>query len=231
MRVTVIYATALFVIATTLMALGPRVQDRVVGQLSTNLHNLGHGHFGTLLGSAFVTAEGQTYLLLPGLVCLLGLAELLWCSRRLMQAFALGHIGATLIVAAGLAAGIEFGWEPRSIADAGDVGLSYGAVAVLGALTAAIPARWRATWISGWLTVALVMVAATAGADFTAVGHCVALVLGMVLSLRFRVESHWTRVRFGLLAVAVAFGLLLLVGVALPSAPPVISRMHHLVGE
>jgi hypothetical protein len=216
-RVTVAYAAALFVVATVLLALGPRVQDRVVGQLSTNLHNLAHGHLGTLLGSAFVTSEGQTYLLLPGLVCLMALAELLWRSRRLFQAFALGHVGATLIVAAGLAVAIKLGWVPFSLSRATDVGLSYGAVAVLGTLTAAIPTRWRPAWIAGWLTVALAVVAS--GADFTAVGHTVALVLGMALASRFRAAPQWTRPRLALLAVGVAFGLLMLVGVSFATAP------------
>jgi multisubunit Na+/H+ antiporter MnhF subunit len=94
-RVTVAYAVTLLLVATILLVLGPRVQDRVVSHLSTNLHNLAHGHLGTLLGSAFVTADGQVYGLLPGLVCLLALAELLWRSGRLVLAFGLGHIGAT----------------------------------------------------------------------------------------------------------------------------------------
>lgn len=216
-RVTVAYAAALFAIATVLLALGPRVQDRVVGQLSTNLHNLAHGHLGTLLGSAFVTSEGQTYLLLPGLMCLMALAELLWRSSRLLQAFALGHVGATLIVAAGLAVAIKLGWMPMSLARASDVGLSYGAVAVLGTLTAALPARWRPAWIAGWLAIALAVVAS--GADFTAVGHTVALLLGMSLASRFRVAPQWTRPRLALLAVGVAFGLLMLVGVSFAAAP------------
>jgi hypothetical protein len=217
-RVTAAYAVTLFLVASMLLALGPRAQDRVVGQLSTNLDNLARGHLGTLLGSAFVTSEGQTYLLLPGLVCLMGLAELLWRSKRLVQAFALGHIGATLIVAVGLAGAIKFGWLPISIARVSDVGLSYGAVAVLGTLTAAIPMRWRPAWIGGWLTVALVVVAS--GADFTAAGHTVALILGMLLSTRFRVDARWTTLRLALLAAGVAFGLLLLVGVS-PTAAPV----------
>ena len=216
-RVTLAYAAALFVVASVLLALGPRVQDRVVGQLSTNLHNLAHGHLGTLLGSAFVTSEGQTYLLLPGLMCLLALAELLWRGRRLIRAFALGHIGATLIVAAGLAVAIKLGWVPSSITRASDVGLSYGAVAVLGTLTAAIPTSWRLAWIGGWLTVALVVVAS--GADFAAAGHTVALILGMLLSCRFRLAPVWTVPRLVLLAAGIAFGLLLLVGVSLPTAP------------
>ncbi|CAN5851782.1 hypothetical protein BH09ACT7_BH09ACT7_32620 [soil metagenome] len=221
-RVTVAYASALFVIASALLALGPNVQDHVVRQLSTNLHNLGHGHLGTLVGSAFVTVDGQAYLLLPGLVCLLTLAELLWRSRWLVQAFALGHVGATLVVAAGLATAIKSGWLPISMAGVTDVGLSYGAVAVLGTLTAAIPARWRPAWLAGWVTVASVMVVASAG-DFTAVGHTVALVLGMLLSLRLRMRMPWTKPRWALLAAAIGFGLLLLVGVSLPMAPLAVS--------
>lgn len=216
-RVTLTYATALFVIASLLLILGPQVQDRVVGHLSTNLENLGRGNLGTLLGSAFVTAEGYTYLLLPGLVCLLALAELLWRSRRLIQAFALGHVGATLIVAAGLAAAIKLGWLPISMAYAKDVGLSYGALAVLGTLTAAIPMRWRPAWISGWVTTAVVV--AVAGSDFTAIGHAVALLLGILLSIRFSSDSHWTPARLSLLSIGIGFGVLLLVGVSPHVAP------------
>jgi len=217
-RATAVYATVLFVIASVLWALGPQAESRVVDQLSTNLHNLRHGQFGTLLGSAFVTSEGQTYLLLPGLVCLLALAELLWCSRGLIQVFAIGHVGATLVVAAGLVAAIKLGWVPVAIAGVRDVGLSYGAVAVLGALTAAIPSRWRLAWVVGWLTVAGVVVAS--GADFTAAGHTVALILGMLVSTRLQLDTQWTIARSALLGIAVLFGLLLLVGVS-PSVAPI----------
>lgn len=216
-RVTLSYATALFVIASLLLMLGPQVSDRVVGQLSTNLENLGRGNLGTLLGSAFLTAEGYTYLLLPGLVGLLALAELIWRGRRLIQAFALGHVGATLIVAAGLATAIKLGWLPVSVAHAHDVGLSYGALAVLGSLTAAIPMRLRPAWISSWATIALVV--AVTGADFTAVGHAIALLLGILLSIRFSPDCHWTPARLTLLAVGIGFGLVLLVGVSPQAAP------------
>ncbi len=39
---------------------------------------------------------------------------------------------------------IEIGWLPWSISRVSDVGMSYGALAALGALTAAIPGRWPA---------------------------------------------------------------------------------------
>ena len=58
MRVTAAYAVVLVVVAATMVALGPQVQGRVIDHLSTNLHNLRHGHLGTLIASAFVTSSG-----------------------------------------------------------------------------------------------------------------------------------------------------------------------------
>ena len=138
-RITLGYAAVLVGVSAALVDLGPRVRAQVIAQASTNLHNLAHGHLATLFGSAFVTDAGPMYFWLPCLVCLLALAELIWRSGRLAIVFVTGHIGATLLVAVGLTAAIEFGWLPLSISRASDVGVSYGAVAVLGALTAAIP--------------------------------------------------------------------------------------------
>jgi hypothetical protein len=207
-RVTVGYAATLIVVATTLVILGPRVEDAVVSHMSTNVYNLAHGHFATLVGSVFVTSSGFIYVWLPGLICLLALAELFWRSRRLILAFGLGHVGATLIVAVGLAAAIRFGWLPISVARASDVGISYGAVAVLGALTVVIPPRWRPAWIGWWLMVALVAV--FFGDDFTNAGHLIALMIGMSLSARFRVVARWTPLRCVLLAIGAGFGYLVL---------------------
>jgi hypothetical protein len=214
LRVTVGYSAALIAVATTLVVLGPRARHIVVVHMSTNLHNLVRGHFGTLLGSALVTENGPMYVWLPGLVCLLAVAELLWRSGRLALTFALGHVGATLIVAAGLAAAIRFGWTPMSVAWNTDVGISYGAVAVLGALTAAIPARWRPAWVGWWLAVGAVVVAANH--DFTDIGHVVGLTLGMLVSTRFRTEARWTPARCALLAIGASFGYLVLVNSGLP---------------
>jgi hypothetical protein len=86
--------------------------------------------------------------------------------------------------------------------------MSFGAVAVLGGLTNAIPARWRSGWIGWWLVVALLAV--FAGDGFTNAGHLVALMIGMLLSARFRVVARWTAVRCVLLAIGAAFGYLVL---------------------
>ncbi len=89
-----------------------------------------------------------------------------------------------------------------------DVGMSYGASAVLGALSAAIPPRWRPAWTGWWVAVGAAVVAVNR--DFTDVGHALALVLGVVVSTRFGRAAEWTPPRSLLLVVASAFGFLML---------------------
>jgi hypothetical protein len=209
-RVTVAYAAILTGVTTALVALGPREQNRVISHASTNLHNLSHGHLGTLFISAVVIDAGPIYLWLPGLVCLLAVAELLWRSGRLVVAFAVGHIGATLLVAVGLTAAVELGWLSTDVTRATDVGMSYGASAVLGAITSAIPRRWRPAWTGWWLAVAVSVAALDRG--FTDVGHAMALAGGMVVSTRFGQAARWTWARSLLLIFASAFGFLMLAG-------------------
>jgi hypothetical protein len=96
-----------------------------------------------------------------------------------------------------------------SVARASDVGVSYGAVCVLGALTASIPSRWRAAWVGWWLGVAVI---AALGANFTAFGHILALLLGIRLSFQLPSTAHWTPTRAALLSVGVAFGYFVLSG-------------------
>jgi hypothetical protein len=209
LRFTLIYAAALAAVAVGVAHLAPGVQQSLLRDVSTNLRNLGDGKIGTLIESAFVNEAGPVYLWLPGLVAVLALGELLWLSRGLAVAFVVGHVGATMIVAAGITAALMAGWVSSSIVDATDVGMSYGAVAVLGTFTAAIPRRWRAGWAGGWLAVA-VGSAVISGGEFTNVGHAVALVLGMAVGARLRTPPRWTMTRYALLAVAVGFSYLLM---------------------
>jgi hypothetical protein len=207
-RVTVAYAAILTGVATALTTLDPQTQGRIISHASTNLHNLSHGHLGTLFVSALVIEAGPLYVWLPGLVCLLAVAELLWRSGRLMVAFAVGHIGATLLVAVGLTAAVELGWLSTDVTRATDVGMRYGASAVLGALTAAIPRRWRPAWTGWWIAVAVAVIGI--GRDFTDVGHAVALMLGMLVATRFGQAARWTPLRWLMLAVGAGFGFLML---------------------
>lgn len=212
LRATCLYGATLVAVTSALVALGPEAQARAVERASTNLHNLGHGHVGTLLGSAFVVDAGPIALWLPGLLCVLGLAELVWGSGHLIYAFVTGHVGATLLVAIGLTAAVQSGWTSSEITRATDVGTSYGATAVLGALAVAVPGRWRPAVIGAWLGVGVAAVAV--GRDFTDVGHGMALLLGMAVATRFGAPGAWTGWRFALLGVASWFGLLMLAGTA-----------------
>lgn len=209
LRVTLGYTAALVAVATALLMLGPHVRDQVIRHTSTNLHNLGNGRIGTLIGSAFVTETGPIYVWLPGLFAILALAELLWLSRRVVVAFVVGHVGATLLVAAGLASALGVGLLSMSIINVTDVGISYGAVAVLGTLTAAIPRPWRAAWTGWWLAVAVGTVVSAQG-EFTNIGHAIALVIGMYVGTRFGRPAHWTPARYALLTVAGAFGYMIM---------------------
>ncbi|KKC01868.1 rhomboid-like protein [Mycobacterium nebraskense] len=205
---TVGYVAVLLAISCAILVLGPHAHDVLVERASTNLHNLAHGHVGTLLGSALVVDAGPLYFWLPFLTCLLALGELHLRTIRLAVAFVVGHVGATLVVAAALASAVEFGWLPLSITRASDVGMSYGALAVLGAMTAVIPQRWRAAWVGWWVSAGIA--SAIIGGDFTDAGHTVAVVLGVLVSARFRQPIRWTPVRCLMLAASSGFGFLML---------------------
>ena len=60
LRVTVAYAVVLVAVSETLTALGPHARDVVVSDMSTNLHNLAHGHVAALVGSAFSAMAVQS---------------------------------------------------------------------------------------------------------------------------------------------------------------------------
>lgn len=209
-RVTLCYAAVVAAVTAVMVDMTPHVQAAVIRHMSTNLHNLSHGRIATLVGSAFVVDAGPLYLWLPGLICLLAVAELAWGSGPLAIATVLGHVGASLLVAAGLTVAVTFGWIARSVAHDPDVGMSYVAMGALGVLTGAMPPRWRASWAVWWITVALVVIAG--GPDFTDVGHLLALALGMMASLRSGKARSWTAPMVLLLAIGAAFGFVVLAG-------------------
>lgn len=102
-------------------------------------------------------------------------------------------------------------------------------MAVLGALTRALPSRWRPGWIGWWLAVGLLAV--FAGEDFTNVGHLVALMIGMSLSARFHAVARWTPVRWVLLAIGAAFGYLVLANELSLVTAPITGLLGALIGH
>ncbi|MFE7747302.1 rhomboid-like protein [Nocardia sp. NPDC057455] len=213
---TAMYLTALIVVSAIFSALSDSAQTRMVLHASTNLHNLLSGRIGTLLASAFVIGDVVgSWVIIPLLTCLLALAELRFGALRLVRVFLVGHVGATLLVAAGLWVGVRAGWVPVSIRWAEDVGVSYGAMALIGALVAAMPYRWRIAWSTLWFIVAVEGV--LIGQTFTQVGHLVALTIGTAVGFfmiwaRTTTRRRLTRIEGGLLAASAVLAAILLMG-------------------
>ncbi|MBO0656695.1 hypothetical protein J1792_29315 [Streptomyces triculaminicus] len=159
--------------------LTPDARRRLLRLCSTNVDNLRRGRWHTLAGSALVVEAPMElpYALL--LLAVLGYTEYAYGAWWAAGAFAYGHVGASLVVYAGLRA-LRAG--PRTRA-AIDVGTSYGFNAVTGALTAALPRGYPQTAARGAL-LALATRPCLHGfrrTSFTDAGHLLALALGMSL--------------------------------------------------
>jgi hypothetical protein len=176
LRLAPTYVAAVVALRVTLcVAACAAFRTALVQDASTNVVNLTHGRFGTLLTSAFVL-EGRACL--PALLALgavLGIAELAWGGLVLAAVFVYGHVVATLLVFAGLVTGLQLHRLCESLAAATDVGPSYGGVTVLGALLAAS----RLSHARRWRVAAIVVALAAVLVDraFTDVEHVLALLL------------------------------------------------------
>ena len=177
---TISYLAVLLIVAVVLQAVGARERADIVAMSSTNLTNLQRRPIFVLIVSAFlVPSVFGLYILVP-LACSLG-----WCERWLGRAstvviFLMGHVGATLMVAAIQASHLYHDRVDASIREAADVGVSYGMFATFGLLVARVPTRRRPYYIAGGF---LLVVALGRHVDFTALGHVTALLLGLLVAV------------------------------------------------
>jgi len=210
------YLAALVVVTVIFSALTESAQSTMVLHASTNLHNLLDGRIGTLFSSALVIGDvSAAWIIIPLLGCLLALAELRFGAVHLIRVFLAGHIGATLLVAGGLWIAVELDWLPASIRWAQDVGVSYGAMALVGAIVVAVPHRWRIAWATVWFIVAAegVLIEHT----FTNVGHLVSFCIGTaggfgMIRANAAPMRRLTGVESALLAVSGILAAILLMG-------------------
>jgi hypothetical protein len=173
------YAAVVLVVAIVLHAL-PRTHTLVLDS-STNLDNLRHRPLLVLVVSAFVVAPLTGLWILVPLVVVFGAAQRRFGRAATAVVAVLGHVGATLLVAVLLAAGITAGRLDPAVAGAEDVGVSYGLAAVAGVLVVRLPPRRRPWYVAGLLVL-------TAGPllldpDFSGVGHVVAVLIGLALAV------------------------------------------------
>src|SRR5262249_61934703 len=121
----------------------PQMRDQIILANSTNVHNLEHHQIWTLATSAFLVDEQVHLVATVQLLLLLSVAELLWGWRRLLEVFFLGNAVASCLVYALLRAGVHGAWLDGAVTMARDVGTSYAAHAVGGAIVFCLPVRPR----------------------------------------------------------------------------------------
>ena len=171
------YLAILFVTSWILAGLGDRLGDRLLLEQSTNLDNLAHDPVWVMLSSAF-WIPGRSDLVISALLFTLVLApvERRIGSWRTIGLFAIGHVGATLLTAAGLWIALQFDAVEPGVAHIRDVGTSYGFYAVAAGLTYSLVARLRRPYLAG--LVGYLSIAAALSGSFGDYGHLTAMVIG-----------------------------------------------------
>ena len=176
-----VYAGIVLVVAIVVAAAPGATSEELVLDGSTNLDNLRHTPLLVLGASAFVVAPLSGLWILVPLVVTFAAAQR-WLGRVATIIVAvLGHVGATLFVAVLLAAGIQDRRLSPALARAQDVGVSYAVATVAGLLAARVPPRLRPWYVAGLL--AFMIVPLLLDADFTEVGHLIAVLLGFALAV------------------------------------------------
>jgi membrane associated rhomboid family serine protease len=175
---TVGYLLALTATTALVSSESAEANDRLLFSFSTNLHQLVRVPARVLVGSAFWTSGwGDLAVWLVLLFAVLAPVERRLGGRRTLLAFAAGHVGATLTVAAGLWIGLRIGAVAPSVVFAQDVGVSYGFFAVAAVAGYVLAPRTRLCYLAP--LVAYVAVEAAFSHTFTDFGHVAAVAIGL----------------------------------------------------
>ncbi len=175
---TYLYLFVLLITSWVLQTSSRGIAERLVLERSTNLHHLATDPVRVLVASAFWVAAAWQVLPWAVLFTLvLAPAERWLGTLRWAIVFAAGHIGATLLTAAGLWVAIQLNAVDESVSRSADVGVSYGFLAVAAVLVYRLPRRFRLAYVAllgGYLVIALF-----ARGTFTDAGHLVAVLIGL----------------------------------------------------
>jgi hypothetical protein len=174
------YASILFITTWVVAGVGRRVSDEVLRSQSTNLHNLRTHPISALFRSMFWSGSSWLLPVMALLAAVLAPAEVWLGTKRLIAAFLVGHVGATLVTALAISQGVLTGSGDRGLDRDIDVGVSYGTICVAALLTYRLPRRWRLPYAAGLVGLFAVLAFAT-GRTYTDLGHFVSVLLGLAL--------------------------------------------------
>ena len=179
-RATVAYTAILVATKLVLDASSPRLNQAILESVSTNLHQLHVHPVNVLITSAlFVTDRDQLLAFAAVALLILSPLEQRIGTLRTIIGFAIGHVGASVAVAAGLSYAVRAGEVSPSIQRTVDVGVSYGTLCLVAAFAFLINYRLRLVVLFGLLcysSVAVVM-----DDDYARWGHLVSVLLGAAL--------------------------------------------------
>jgi hypothetical protein len=185
LRLAPLYVLAVVIIGVVLdHAVGAQTRTEIVLANSTNVVNLQHHRIWTLVTSAFVVDEQVQAGPVIQLLLLMAVAELLWGWRRLLEVFFLTNAVASCLVYALLRVGLRHNWLNGAVMMASDVGTSYGAHAVSGAIAISLPARARRILVP--LALLTVVVPLIGQRSFTDVGHLLSTLIGFLAGWQIR---------------------------------------------
>jgi len=179
-RATVTYTAILVATNMVLDGSSPRVDQVILESASTNLHQL-HIHPVNVLVTSALFVTGWDQLLEFALVAffILSPLEQRIGTIRTIVGFAIGHVGASVLVAVGLNYAVHAGSVSPSIVHTIDVGVSYGTLCLVAASAYLLTHRNRLIVLLGlflYETVALIV-----DNSYTQWGHMISLVLGALV--------------------------------------------------
>jgi hypothetical protein len=172
-----VYLSVLVVTTWVLQTSSAQVANRLLLERSTNLHQLARDPVRVLAASAFwLSSTWQLALWAALLLGVVASVERRVGGSRTVAVLAAGHVGATLLTAAGLWLALRADAVEHSVVNARDVGPSYAVFAAAAALVYLLDRRLRAPYaavLAGYAVAATVV-----SSTFTDFGHLLAIGIG-----------------------------------------------------
>ena len=174
-----IYVLVIGVTTIVLLSSGDAISNQLLVTRSSTLHVLfQHPGVGFVQSAFWVSTPIELPLAILYATILAPVERWVGSFRWLIVA-AIGHVGATFLVAMLIWVMVKVGWVGDDATRGVDVGVSYAFGAVAGVFTYLLSGRLR--WIFPSALIGLFVVVLVVAPNFTAVGHILAILIGLGL--------------------------------------------------